>query len=101
MKAKNIYNNNKAERHFKWLSLKEKVMVMIERVILKLKNTYKFLKIEKIISNIYFKKTFFVVCGLILCNIVGEKLYYVLCRYSVFDNIRTIITFNQIIIFNF
>lgn len=95
MKAKNIYNNYKAEKHFKWLSLKEKVMVMIERVILKLKNTYKFLKIEKIISNIYFKKTFFVVCGLILCNIVGEKLYYVLCRYSVFDNIRTIITFNQ------
>ena len=59
MKVKKIYNNNKAERHFKWLSLKEKVMVMIERVILKLKNTYKFLKIEKIISNIYFKKTFF------------------------------------------
>lgn len=95
MKAKNIYNNNKAERHFKWLSLKEKVMVMIERIILKLKNTYKFLKIERIISNIYFKKTFFVVCGLILCNIVGEKLYYALCQYSIFDNIRTIITFNQ------
>ena len=95
MKAKNIYNNDKAERHFKWLSLKEKVMVIIERVILKLKNKYKFLKIEKIISNIYFKKTFFVVCGLIICNIVGEKLYYVLCQYSIFDNIITIITFNQ------
>ena len=95
MKVKNIYNNNKVERHFKWLSLKEKVMVMIERIILKLKNTYKFLKIERIISNIYFKKTFFVICGLILCNIVGEKLYYALCQYSIFDNIRTIIIFNQ------
>ncbi len=95
MKVKNIYNNNKVERHFKWLSLKEKVMVMIERIILKLKNTYKFLKIERIISNIYFKKTFFVVCGLILCNIVGEKLYYALYQYSIFDNIRTIIIFNQ------
>lgn len=68
------YNLKRAKLHYFRISIIEKISIIIEKVFLKIKDIFRFVKIDKSILIISLKETLFIIASIVIINIFGNAL---------------------------
>lgn len=68
----NKYNLKRAKLHFKKLSIIEKLSIFAEKMFLKIKDTFRFIKLDRAILSIAIKEIIYIVIIITAINMVGN-----------------------------
>lgn len=72
----NKYNLKRAKLHFKKLSIIEKLSIFAEKMFLKIKDTFRFVKLDRSILSIAIKEMIYIVIIIIAINMVGNLILF-------------------------
>ena len=72
----NKYNLKRAKLHFKKLSIIEKLSIFAEKMFLKIKDTFRFVKLDRSILSIAIKEMIYIVIIITAINMVGNLILF-------------------------
>ena len=72
----NKYNLKRAKLHFKKLSIIEKLSIFAEKIFLKIKDTFRFVKLDRSILSIAIKEMIYIVIIITAINMVGNLILF-------------------------
>lgn len=72
----NKYNLKRAKLHFKKLSIIEKLSIFAEKIFLKIKDTFRFIKLDRSILSIAIKEMIYIVIIITAINMVGNLILF-------------------------
>lgn len=72
----NKYNLKRAKLHFKKLSIIEKLSIFAEKMFLKIKDTFRFIKLDRSILSIAIKEMIYIVIIITAINMVGNLILF-------------------------
>lgn len=72
----NKYNLKRAKLHFKKLSIIEKLSIFAEKMFLKIKDTFRFVKLDRSILSIVIKEMIYIVIIITAINMVGNLILF-------------------------
>lgn len=72
----NKYNLKRAKLHFKKLSIIEKLSIFAEKIFLKIKDTFRFVKLDRSILSISIKEMIYIVIIITAINMVGNLILF-------------------------
>ena len=76
LKMFNKYNLKRAKLHFKKLSIIEKLSIFAEKMFLKIKDTFRFVKLDRSILSIAIKEMIYIVIIITAINMVGNLILF-------------------------
>lgn len=76
LKMFNKYNLKRAKLHFKKLSIIEKLSIFAEKIFLKIKDTFRFVKLDRYILSIAIKEMIYIVIIITAINMVGNLILF-------------------------
>lgn len=76
LKMVNKYNLKRAKLHFKKLSIIEKLSIFAEKIFLKIKDTFRFVKLDRSILSIAIKEMIYIVIIITAINMVGNLILF-------------------------
>lgn len=76
LKMFNKYNLKRAKLHFKKLSIIEKLSIFAEKIFLKIKDTFRFVKLDRSILSIAIKEMIYIVIIITAINMVGNLILF-------------------------
>lgn len=76
LKMFNKYNLKRAKLHFKKLSIIEKLSIFAEKMFLKIKDTFRFIKLDRSILSIAIKEMIYIVIIITAINMVGNLILF-------------------------
>ncbi len=76
LKMFNKYNLKRAKLHFKKLSIIEKLSIFAEKIFLKIKDTFRFIKLDRSILSIAIKEMIYIVIIITAINMVGNLILF-------------------------
>lgn len=72
----NKYNLKRAKLHFKKLSIIEKLSIFAEKMFLKIKDTFRFIKLDRSILSITIKEMIYIIIIITAINMVGNLILF-------------------------